>query len=466
MKTEMITWLQSIEALKDVPAAQLEWLYDRCEELKVEAGGRIFKIGERMNGTYILIEGKFRLCVVQGDGLKEVAVFGPKAITGYLPFSRGITFPGVGEVLEDLKYLFFPIEKSEEMIRTQFELTQALVHVMTNRVRDYTSFQQQNEKMMALGKLSAGLAHELNNPAAAIVRGAESLLQHLKLAPATFKAITITKISAENVDYVSQKLFAVLSKTERPALSMMQRSELEDELADWMDDMEIPKSQEIAENLVDFGFTVDDLEDFKAHIPVETISPVFGWINNNLVTERMVMDIDAASRRIAELVGAVKSFTHMDQGSGKQYADIHTGIRNTLTLLQYKIKHGNVHVVEEFDSTLPKVNAMIGELNQVWTNLIDNAIDAMSPNGKGTLEIKTSRAKDCVRVAITDNGSGIPEEIKSKIFDPFYTTKEVGKGTGLGLDVVMRIVKQHSGSINVDSMPGQTTFTVEFPING
>ncbi|HEY0244851.1 MAG TPA: ATP-binding protein [Mucilaginibacter sp.] len=466
MKDDIIAWLQTIEALKDVPVEQLHWLYEHSAVQELETGAHIFDTQDLIKGTFIIIEGKFRICIVQGEGLREVAVFEPKSITGYLPFSRGKSFPGFGEVLEHLKYLFLPVEKAEEMIRTQFELTQALVHVMTTRVRDFTAFQQQNEKMMALGKLSAGLAHELNNPAAAVVRGAASLLQHLKLAPETFKKIMAAKISVADVDYVSDKLFAVLCRTEMVELTMMQRSSLEDDLLDWMDEYNMPNRHEIAENLVDFGFTVVDLEDLKRHISAEALPPVLGWINNNLVTEKMVIDMEAASRRIADLVGAVKNFTHMDQGQGKQYADIHKGIRNTLTMLQHKIRHCNVQVIEQFDKTLPEVNAMIGELNQVWTNLIDNALDAMQPHGKGILEIKTAMAKDCVQVAIIDNGTGIPDDIKSRIFDPFYTTKEVGKGTGLGLDVVTRIVKQHQGAIKLNSARGRTEFIVEFPING
>jgi signal transduction histidine kinase len=466
MEENIIDWLQSIEALKGVPAEQLQWFYDHSIEQELEAGGHIFDAEDLIKGTYIIIEGRFRICIIQSGSLREVAVFESKSITGYLPFSRGKSFPGFGEVLEHIRYLFLPVERAEEMIRTQYELTQALVHVMTTRVRDFTTFQQQNEKMMALGKLSAGLAHELNNPAAAVVRGAASLLEHLKLAPKTFKKIMAAKISEADVDYVSEKLFGVLSRKEMPSLTMMERSSLEDDLLDWMDDYDIPNNQEIAENLVDFGFAINDLEDFKQHIPEKAIAPVLNWINNNLVTEKMVIDMEAASRRIADLVGAVKNFTHMDQGQGKQYADIHKGIRNTLTMLQYKIRHCNVQVNEQFDTTLPEVNAMIGELNQVWTNLIDNALDAMEPNSKGILEIKTSRAKDCVKVDIIDNGPGIPDDVKTRIFDPFYTTKEVGKGTGLGLDVVMRIVKQHQGAIKVNSVSGRTEFSVEFPING
>jgi len=466
MENVTVDWLRVIEALKDVPDNQLQWLLDHSTQLAVPAGEELFKLGEPVRGTYIVIEGQFRLCVPQGNEMREVAVFEAGSITGHLPYSRSKITNVVAEVTADLSYLLFPVANAEEMIRTQFELTQALVHIMANRIRDYTTFQQQNEKMMALGKLSAGLAHELNNPAAAVVRGSSTLMQHLKLVPDAFKRVMELKLSVSDVTFVSDKLFGVICKDSKPTMSMMQRSSLEDDVLDWLDDHNVDNGQEIAENLVDFGFTLDDLEDFKAHIPADAMASVFGWINNNLVTEKIVIDIEQASRRIADLVGAVKNFTHMDQGHGKQYADIHTGIRNTLTMLQHKIRQGKIQVDEEFDVSLPPVNALIGELNQVWTNLIDNALDAMEINGSGVLQIKTGRANDCVKVTITDNGTGIPDDVKTRIFDPFFTTKAMGKGTGLGLDVVVSIVKQHKGAIKVNSVPGKTEFIVEFPFNG
>lgn len=461
-----VEWLQSIDAIKDVPKKQLQWWLDNCTQMRLEPGETVFRNGDLIKGTFIIISGKFRLCIQQGDELREVAVFESRAITGYLPFSRAKLINGIGEVVTTLDYLFFPVDKMEVMIRTQFELTQALVHVMTTRVRNFTAFEQQNEKMMALGKLSAGLAHELNNPAAAVVRGAASLIKHLQLTPETFKKVMAVKLTADGVDFLSDRLFAVICREEKPHLTLMQRSGLEDDLLDWMSGYKVENDQEIAENMVDFGFTVTDLYAFKEHIPDDSLSAVFNWINNNLVTEKMVMDIEDASRRIADLVGAVKNFTHMDQGHGKQYADIHKGILSTLTMLQYKIKHGNITVDQQFDLSLPPVNAMIGELNQVWTNLIDNALDAMDANGKGVLTIKTALDGECVQVAVIDNGPGIPEDIQNRIFDPFFTTKDVGKGTGLGLDVVTRIVQQHKGTIKVNSVPGRTEFVVEFPVNG
>jgi signal transduction histidine kinase len=459
-------WLQSIEALQEVPLAQLQWLIDHSTQLELAEGKALFQPGDPIKGTYIIISGGFRLCIMQGSEMREVLTFEPKAITGYLPFSRGKNIFGIGEAMSHMEYLFFPKELMEEMIRTQFELTQALVHIMTTRVRDFTALEQQNEKMMALGKLSAGLAHELNNPAAAVVRGSASLLKHLKLTPETFKKVMSIQVTEEEVSLVNDQLFTILNRERPQNLTMMQRSSAEDDLVDWMDEYKVDNSAEVAENMVEFGFTLADLDGFKQHMPANSVSAVFNWINSNLVTEKMVMDIEDASRRIADLVGAVKNFTHIDQGHGKQYADIHKGIRNTLTMLQHKIRHGNITLQEQFDTTLPEVNAMIGELNQVWTNLIDNALDAMEVNGKGILRIETGRDKDCVEVTITDDGPGIPDELKNQIFDPFFTTKGVGKGTGLGLDVVTRIVKQHKGSIKVSSRPGQTSFTVAFPIDG
>jgi signal transduction histidine kinase len=459
-------WLQSIEALQEVPLNQLQWLLDHCERLEINQDEYLFKSKDPIKGTYILIEGSFSIYIMQGAELREIARFGPKDIAGYLPFSRGKVLNSMAQALTKIKCLFLPREIADEMIRTQFDLTQALVHVMTTRVRNFTSQELQNEKMIALGKLSAGLTHELNNPAATIVRGSASLLKHLKFTPETFKQLMAIKVSSDTVGQLSEYLFEILNQKEKPHLTMLLRSSLEDDLLEWMNVRQIANAQEAAETFVDFGFNIDNLDTFQTLIPVESMSAVFNWVNNNLITEKMVMDIEEASRRIAHLVGAIKTFTHMDQGQGKQYADIHIGIRSTLTMLQYKIRKGNIVVDEDFDTTLPPVNALVGELNQVWTNLIDNALDAMETNGKGLLVIKTRLDKKCVAVTISDDGPGIPEEIMGSIFDPFFTTKEIDKGTGLGLDIVRRIVKQHNGSIQVISKPGRTEFILLFPING
>ncbi len=459
-------WLQSIDALKEVPALQLQWLIDNSENYIIPEGDFIFKPGSPISATLIVIDGRIKIYMLQNNEARELAIFEPKTITGYLPFSRAKTAASYGEATQDTQILALPIQRSHDLICTHFELTQALVHVMTSRVREMTSLQQQNEKMMALGKLSAGLAHELNNPASAVVRGAVTLKKHLQLQPESFKNIIEIKMSPLEVDIVNNKMFGILGNKQKPVYTLMERNDLEDDMVDWLDTYQVTNAPEIAENFVEYGFTLADVEEFKQLIPTAYLSPVFNWINSNLVTEKMVTDIEEASKRIADLVGSVKTFTHMDQGYDKQFADIHSGIRNTLNMLQYKTRKGNVEVVQNFDTSLPPVKAMIGELNQVWTNLIDNALDAMEVNGKGVLEIKTVQDREFVQVSVIDNGPGIPADIRSRIFDPFFTTKEIGKGTGLGLDVVTRIVRQHRGSIKVNSVPGHTEFLICFPING
>lgn len=459
-------WLREIPALKDVPLEQLAWFVENSRHYILEAGEHLFKTGEPITGTHIIVSGRLRISMMQNNSLREVGVFEAKDITGHLPFSRGKIAFGTGTAIETTQMMTFPIERIGELIQNHFELTQALVHVMSNRVRENTALQQQNEKMMALGKLSAGLAHELNNPAAAIVRSSASLKKHLRHTPESFKNVMSIKMELGEVDIVNERMSAILAQTERPQLNLMERTDKEDEMYDCLDEMGVANAQDVAENFVDFGFSCDDIEFFKTHIPEAHISPVLNWINNNLVTEKMVSDIHDASERISTLVNSVKNFTHMDQAGDKQPTDIHSGIRNTLNMLDYKIRKANIEIIEKFDESLPNVKAMVGELNQVWTNLIDNAIDAMEPQGKGKLEIATLKDGDFVKVKVTDSGTGIPEDVMSRIFDPFYTTKEMGKGTGLGLDVVQRIVHQHNGSVRPKSQPGRTEFEVCFPING
>ena len=455
-----------IPALKDVPEYQLQWLIDQSEHSVLQPGELVGILGEELKGTIFVISGRIELYRIQNNSKLVVAELEKGSITGMLPFSRAKVVAAYLQCLEETQVMTFPKEKIRQMISDHFELTQALVIVMTSRVKEFTELEQQNEKMMALGKLSAGLAHELNNPAAAIVRGSTSLKKHLQLQPEAFKHLISIKMGPDEIDVVNNKMFAALNNTPRPVLTMMQRSEKEDDITDWLYDHNIKDDSDMAENFVEFGFSVQVLEEFTDLVPTDDLKPILTWININFTTERMVADIQDASKRIADLVGSVKTFTHMDRGSNKEYIDIHSGIRNTLVMLNYKIKKAGITLVEEFDETIPPINAMVGELNQVWTNLIDNATDALEPQNDAILTIRTKHEKDFVKVSIIDNGPGIPPEVRSKIFDPFFTTKAIGKGTGLGLDVVSRIVKQHRGTINVSSQPGKTEFLVCFPIHG
>lgn len=465
MKVIEVNDLLSNDILKEVPANQLQWLIDESRHYILEAGEILIAPGDPVQGTHFIMSGKLELYRLQNNQKVSVADLTAGSVTGILPFSRAKVANVYGQCVQTAQLMSLPTEKLREMITNHFELTQVLVHVMTSRVREFTELEQQNEKMMALGKLSAGLAHELNNPAAAIVRGSASLKKHLQSQPEGFKELISVRMEPTEVDFVNEKMFAAIGSA-RPVLTMMERSELEDEITDWLDDENIKESFDMAENFVEFGFTVDVLNEIKTHLPAGHMAPILGWINNNFTTERMVADMQEASKRIGDLISSVKNFTHMDRGGDKELVDVRTGIRNTLTLLNHKIKKAGIELVEDFDESLPPINAMVGELNQVWTNLIDNATDALEGQKDGRLIIRTRRDNEFVKVSVIDNGPGIPREIKSRIFDPFFTTKEIGKGTGLGLDVVMRIVKQHRGTVTVTSEPGNTAFLVCFPFEG
>jgi signal transduction histidine kinase len=461
-----VEWLKSIEAFNLVPELQLQWMMDNSEIKTFAEGEILFEQGTPVNAMFIVCEGKVSMYVLQNNEAREVIVVEPKGINGYLPFSRGKINFSSGRALVNTQILSFPVEMITEMICYHFELTQALVHVMSNRVRDFTAQQRQDEKMLALGRLSGSLAHELNNPASALIRDAGALKNHLYTVRKTFREIAGIKLRLEKIDLINSMLTHLLSERQKPVLTLLERTVREDELANWLDHRHIDNAFEIAESFVEFGLTIGETEIILQQIPEPYISFVLKWMNDNILAERMLTDMAEASKRIADLVNSIKAFTHMDQGWDKQYADIHIGIRNTLDMLRPMIQQGRVEVIENFELSLPPVNAMIGELNQVWTQLIDNALDAMEDQGSGVLELKTSRLNESVYVAIIDNGPGVPEEIQSKIFDPFFTTKPIGKGIGLGLEVVSAIIAQHRGTIRFNSIPGRTEFVVCFPISG
>ena len=262
MQTVSAEWLKSTEILKDVPLDQLQWMIDNSQHLTLEEGDNFFQTGDTVRGTYVVVAGRIQLYMMQAREMREVSIFEPGDVSGALPFSRAVVATVNAKVLEKATVMVLPVEKFREMISRFYELTAALVHVMTNRVRNFTSLQQQNEKMMALGKLSAGLAHELNNPAAAIVRGSESLVKHLQLEPELFKDVINVKMESADVDFITGKLFEILRRKDKAKLTLMQKTELEDELRDWLDENSVDNSDEIAENFLEYGFTCDDMEQF------------------------------------------------------------------------------------------------------------------------------------------------------------------------------------------------------------
>lgn len=454
--------LHQFSAFQTVPNDQLQWLLNHVEDQHIPAQTTLYKPGDAIDYLGLILEGAIRIDSDPQGTKEEIAFFGPMSIVGVLPYSRMKEAISYWHVQEPTHWLTLHRDHLREMTQQCYELTEAFVHFMTTRVRDFTKLAQQNEKMASLGRLSAGLAHELNNPVSAVVRSANILKDHMRATPEGFKTIMKLQLSDEQVDSVNDTLFHRLDEVPT-ALSLLERSRQEDELTDWLDDQQVADGMDLACSLVEFGFTVDDLDYVLEQVGAANLSGVLSWLVNNLVTEKLVRDIADASQRIHTLVNSIKNYTYMDRGEGKATLHLSDGIQSTLTLLNHKLKHKNIGVTLQIPDDLPDLCGWPGELNQVWTNLIDNAIDAL-PDG-GQLTITSEKDRDFILTKVIDNGSGIPEDIKSKIFDPFFTTKSIGAGTGLGLDIVQGIVRRHNGSIKVQSKPGQTEFSVCLPIS-
>lgn len=461
---DILQTLRKINELDTVPDDQLNWLIEQSDELKLKQGEYLFKKGSPIDKMLIILEGHFVLKVEQAGNYRVVANFEGPTITGLLPYSRAKEAIGYSEASGSAHILQLHRDHFAHMKSNCDELTTALVHMMSSRIRSFTKQEQQNDKMMALGKLSAGLAHELNNPSSAVVRSAQTLNKHLRAIPEGFKNVIKIELEDEDVDAVNEILFNKVDAGIQQ-LSLMDKSGREDEIMDWLEDHEVEDADEIAENLVDYGFVEQDLDDISDLLREEDLSPVINWLNQVLTTERLVTEIEEASQRINDLVSSVKSYTHMDQAPERKETDIHVGIENTLTMLDHKLRKSNIEIVRNYQESLPQPMVLASALNQVWTNLIDNAIDAMKTSDTKVLTIDTKQSGQFINIDIKDSGSGIPDDVKDKIFDPFFTTKAVGEGTGLGLEVVHDIItKQHNGTVNVESAPGSTVFKICFPI--
>jgi len=357
-------------------------------------------------------------------------------------------------------------DRFEEMFRRIPDIQPRLIGLLTDRVREATRADQQLEKLAALGKLSAGLAHELNNPASAVRRSTVGLRDALaNLRDANF-GLCREELSDEGLEHLSEiEKHVATEMTGSPVMDALDRSDREDRVTAWLEKRGVTRPWELAPAIVDAEADDDCLEKMSAQFPGKTLEFALRRMSATIEVEKTLRQIESSAARISDLVKAIKEYTYMDQ-AGEKEVDLHGGLESTLTMMHHELKNG-INVRREYDRSLPKVCARGSDLNQVWTNLIDNAIDALAEQakaGRGQITIRTARDGAFLLVDIIDNGPGIPPEVKSRIFDPFFTTKQVGEGTGLGLDTVYRIVRQHGGDVRVNSHPGETHFQVRLPI--
>ena len=453
--------LRQIEVFSDLRDDQLQWFVSNAEQRKLSVGDTLLHEGDPANALFVLLEGELRGRRENGGGDAPGFLIRTGQVTGLLPFSRMTNVPLTVRATSPSWLLRLHIDHFQEMLQRIPELLPRLIGVMADRIREYSRVEQQRDKLSALGKLSAGLAHELNNPASAAVRAAEGLRECMQELRKTDKLLQDDSLSCEERSALASLEGNLLDQlASRPSLDALEQSDMEQELSLWMNGRNIANASRLASGLVEAGVDRSMLEELGAKYRDGVLSHVVARLVSSVGAERLTREIEASTGRISELVRAIKEYTYMDQAP-EQEVDVHRGIESTLTMLKFRLKRG-VEVKREFEPNLPRVCARGSELNQVWTNLIDNAIDAMG--GKGQLVIRTSRELDFILVEIIDNGPGIPDVLKPHLFEPFFTTKGVGEGTGIGLDTVYRIVRAHRGEVTFESRPGRTSFQVRLPL--
>ena len=426
--------------------------------IKLEADRLLYKEGDPARYFYVVLDGEIEITKQLGAEEIVVTIHRRGEFTGDLStLTAGISQAsaksiGVSRVIQfdDFKQLLKDCPRSIDLF----------VPTLAERSKELEIKLRQQEKLAALGKLSAGLAHELNNPAAAGRRAAKQLGTAIASLQKKMLSLRGKQFSSHHRQLLQKLQQQALDTANDRSLSPLELSDREDSLADWLENKGVEDAWELVPSLVDAGIEPIHLEKLASDMESRAFSEAMGWLEATLTTNGLVNEVEQSTSRISELVGAIKNYSYMDR-SAVQEIDIHEGLDNTLKILHHKLKYG-VTVNREYCKGIPTMSVYGGELNQVWTNLIDNAIDAM--DGKGELTIRTAVENNCVLVEIIDNGAGIPTEIQSRIFEPFFTSKEVGKGSGLGLDISRRIVIQHKGNMNFQSRAGKTVFQVRIPL--
>lgn len=465
MPNKSIDDLRKVVVLHDLPEDIINWIYEKSEYIEIEEGVLFYKKDEPAEHLWLIPEGRFDFYMdVNGQ---EVLYYNFQndnvtgGVGGLLPYSRMKVSPGNAYTVAFTKVFKLHKKYFDELAQVSPELNNRLISYMTERARAFATIKLQQEKVSALGKLAAGIAHEMNNPASAINRIAAELTKRLKDNYDLTGKLLQFNISPELISKINA-LVQAKEKTTEKKLSMSEKMNREDEIESWLQKNVKGGSEITGDTFVDAGITVEDLAVIKNDVGEEEFIHILYWVENLLISQRILFDLHESSSRISHLVSAIKSHVHMDQTNELTCTDIHRDIENTLTLMGYKLREKNINVKKVFAENLPEVPVFIGEMNQVWTNIIDNAIYAMQKGGELTIETFYDSKNVCVKIC--DNGTGIPPEILSRIFDPFFTTKKVGEGTGIGLDLVNRIIKNHNGEIKVFSKPGNTEFKIYIPV--
>ena len=456
---DLLARLSQHRSLGAAPREELAWLADHGILRLYRAGDVTTRKAHDEEWLHVVLSGRLAIHLDRGAGSRKIVEWRAGDVCGLMPYSRGGRPPDDTVVEEPTETLAVHRDLLPAMIRECPVVTATLVHAMLDRARHFTSSDLHDEKLVSLGKLAAGLAHELNNPASAASRSAKLLAKGLADAETAARSLAAAGLSAGQLAAID-RLRDRGGSTQIPATrSSLAIADREDALSAWLDAHDLADSAATA--LAEAGVTADDLDTLAADLDGGALDAAIRWLAAGCVVRALGAEIDTATSRISDLIAAVKGFTYMDRAPSSEPVDIRPGIADTFTILGAKTRAKSVAITVDLAPDLPRVPGFGAELNQIWANLIDNALDAVA--AAGHIEVTANLALDRVVVCVADDGPGIPREIQGRIFDPFFTTKAAGHGTGLGLDIVRRLVQRHDGEIEVDSRPGRTEFRVSLP---
>lgn len=459
---ELVELLAAHRTIGSAPREQLVWIAEHGTLRRFEQGEVVVSRSKVVDGLYILLTGKLALYMDRGTGMRRMMEWVGGDVTGLLPYSRLTTPPGETLVEEPMDAVAIMREDLPALIRNCYDVTAILVHVMTDRARRFTSTDLRDEKMVSLGRLAAGLAHEINNPASAAVRDAKSMVQTLDAYESAALALCAARLSDEQLAGLDAiRKMCKADSAGRP-VSGLALADREDAFAEWLAARKLDTG--LATDLARTPASLEELERLSSTMSSPTFEAALRWVAAATAACALASGIERAAGRIHGLVGAAKGFTRMDHAPVLEPVEIGPGLADTVALLAGKARAKSILPLLEVPEDLPPVRGYAVEINQVWMNLIDNAIDA-APE-KGHVSVTAILEGADVIVSVVDDGPGVPPEIRERIFDPFFTTKPVGEGTGLGLDIVRRIVHWHNGTITVESRPGHTEFRVRLPVAG
>ncbi|HET7468859.1 MAG TPA: ATP-binding protein [Gemmatimonadales bacterium] len=458
-RDDLLARLAEHRTVGKAPRHELEWLLAHGAYEHLGAGTVVARKGEPVDALYLVLKGYVAHFMEQGGTTRKVMDWRDGDATGQLPYSRMTAAPGNSIVQEASDLVRVPVEHLPALPVECPHITAALVHAMVDRARAFKVSDLQVEKMASLGKLAAGLAHELNNPASAAARSAQLLAQALAESEDASRAYGAAGLGEGALDLVEQIRTVCGARPASRVLSPLERADREEVLAEWLLDHEADDT--LAASLAETDVTLALLDRLAAAVSGEQLRVALRWVAAGCTVRGLARDIERAAARVHELVTAVKGFTYMDRASSPEPVDLAKGLGDTLAVMAAKARTKSASLTVNLPPGLPRVLAFGGELNQVWANLVDNALDAIADGGHVTVAARAEGAKVTVRV--TDDGPGIPADVRGRVFDPFFTTKPVGQGTGLGLDIVRRLLDRNGGSIDLESEPGRTEFRVTLP---